>query len=97
MESKGLIGDVLLCSRPQGAHISDVFIQPSTRQKQLKVDVELSGAAAGPAHFIAHLMDEQGNEEKTFEADANVPGRRAANGDALLAVGQSASMGCPAD
>jgi beta-galactosidase len=73
VDTKGLVGDVLLCSRPQGAHISDVFIQPSTRQKQLKVEVELSGAAAGPAHFIAHLMDEQGKEEKTFEADASVP------------------------
>jgi beta-galactosidase len=73
VSSKGLVGDVLLCSRPQGAHISDVFIQPSTRQKQLKVDVELSGATAGAAHFIAHLIDEQGKEEKAFEADANVP------------------------
>ena len=73
VDTKGLVGDVLLCSRPQGAHISDVFIQPSTRQKQLKVEVELSGAAAGPVHFIAHLMDEQGKEEKTFEADASVP------------------------
>ncbi len=73
VSSKGLVGDVLLCSRPQGAHISDVFIQPSTRQKQLKVEVELNGAAVGPTHFIARLMNEQGKEEKTFEADATVP------------------------
>ena len=72
VDSKGLIGDVLLCSRPQGAHIRDVFIQPSTRQKELKVEVELSGVAAGPVRFIAHLMDEQGKEEQTFQADVTV-------------------------
>jgi len=71
--AKGLMGDVMLYSRPKGAHVQDVFIQTSTRQKLLTVDADLSDVpAAGPVHFVAHLMDAKGMEEKTFSADAAV-------------------------
>ena len=49
LECKGLIGDVFLRRRPSGTHISDVFVQTSTRKKELRLDVEVSEvAAAGP-------------------------------------------------
>jgi beta-galactosidase len=62
LESKGLISDVLLESRPQNSFVSDVFVQPSTRKKQVTLDVELTGvakAAAGETHG-AHGAQRQG-------------------------------------
>ncbi|HEX8833762.1 MAG TPA: hypothetical protein VF719_06155, partial [Abditibacteriaceae bacterium] len=67
VQSSGLIGNVTLQRRPRGAHVSDVFVQPSTRQKQLKVDFELSGVTEdGPIELVASLRDENGKEEKRF-------------------------------
>ncbi len=62
----GLIGDVTLQSRPRGAWISDVFIQPSFRQKKLTLDVELSGAQPESLQLVASLENEKGVEEKRF-------------------------------
>lgn len=76
LESKGLIGDVLLSSRPQGAHISDVFVQTSTRKKQLKLNVELSDASAGPVQFVAKLIDGNGKEETRFHTQARLDGTK---------------------
>ncbi|MBV9468795.1 MAG: hypothetical protein JOZ57_06080, partial [Abitibacteriaceae bacterium] len=79
LQSKGLIGDVLLCGRPRGAHISDVFVQTSTRRKELKLQVEVSDAAAishaaalGPVQFVAKLINSNGQEEKRFQATAQL-------------------------
>ncbi len=73
--SRGLTGDVILSSRPAGAHVSDVFVQTSTRRKQLKLDVEMSDiAAAGPVQFVAKLLDGRGREEKRFQAEAHLTG-----------------------
>ncbi len=41
--SRGLVGDVLLVSRPRSAWISDVFVQPSVRQKRITLAVEIHG------------------------------------------------------
>ena len=73
LESKGLIGDVILSSRPRGAYVSDVFVQTSTRKKELKLEVEVTGAvAAGPAQFVAKLLDGYGNEVKRFQVAAKL-------------------------
>ena len=73
LESGGLVGDVTLQRRPRGAHVSDVFVQPSTRQKQVKVDFELSGVTQdGPVELVASLRDENGKEEKRFTKTVNV-------------------------
>jgi beta-galactosidase len=46
---------------------------PSTRQKQLKVDFELSGVTQdGPIELVASLRDENGKEEKRFTKTVNV-------------------------
>jgi beta-galactosidase len=73
LESGGLIGNVTLQRRPMGAFVSDVFVQPSTRQKQLKVDFELTGVTQdGPVELVASLRDENGKEEKRFTQTVNV-------------------------
>ena len=40
---KGLAGDCFLVSEPVGPHIADVFIQPSVRRGELRVQCELAG------------------------------------------------------
>jgi beta-galactosidase len=73
LHSGGIVGNVTLQRRPRGAYVSDVFVQPSTRKKQLKVDFEVSGVTqAGPLQLIASLRDEKGNEEKRFTQTVNV-------------------------
>jgi beta-galactosidase len=67
LDSRGITGDVVLYSRPSGAHISDVFVQTSTRKKQLTASVELSGLRqAGTVQLEAQLFDEKGKLEKSF-------------------------------
>ncbi|HZH07996.1 MAG TPA: hypothetical protein VEY69_15100, partial [Lautropia sp.] len=67
LKSGGLVGNVTLQSRPRGAHVSNVYVQPSVRKKQLVVDVELSGIAKdGPVQLVASLLDEKGKEEQRF-------------------------------
>ncbi len=73
LDSRGLIGEVRLLSLPQGAHVSDVFVQPSTRQKQIKLDVELTGVTqAGQAQFVAKMLNQKGNVEREFTSTANL-------------------------
>jgi beta-galactosidase len=73
LASRGLIGEVRLLSLPQGPHISDIFVQPSTRQHQLKLDVELTDVTqTGIVELVAKLFNEQGNIERQFSAQANV-------------------------
>jgi beta-galactosidase len=73
LHSGGIVGDVTLQRRPRGAYVSDVFVKPSTRKKQLGVDVELSGVMqAGPVQLVASLRDETGKEEKRFTQTINV-------------------------
>ncbi len=75
LQSKGLIGDVFLRSRPSGTHISDVFVQTSTRRKELKLDIEVSDlTAAGPVQFTAKLLDAKGMEERRFQGNARMNG-----------------------
>ncbi|MGD0497897.1 MAG: beta-galactosidase [Bryobacteraceae bacterium] len=73
LSARGLIGDVLLCSRPAGPHIDSIYVRPSTRQKQLALEVELTGVAqSGNVRFTAVALDEKGREERRFETDLPV-------------------------
>lgn len=73
LESRGLIGEVRLLGLPAGPRVSDVFVQPSTRRKQLKLDVELASVtAAGTVQLTAKMLDLQGKLEKQFTATASV-------------------------
>ncbi|HEY9603175.1 MAG TPA: sugar-binding domain-containing protein, partial [Allocoleopsis sp.] len=77
LDSRGLIGEVRLLSLPQGPHVSDVFVQPSTRQKQVKLDVELTGVTqAGNAQVRAKMLDEKGNVEREFTTTAQVQAKQ---------------------
>ncbi len=73
LKSRGLIGDARLLARPAGARVSDVFVQTSTRQKQIKLDIELSDVArAGQVNIVAQMFDEKGKVERQFTASARV-------------------------
>jgi beta-galactosidase len=70
LSARGIIGEVFLESRPKGAHVSDVFVQTSTRKHELKLSVELSGLAqAGDVEFSAAIVDlADGQRVKQFQA-----------------------------
>ncbi|MGA3268024.1 MAG: sugar-binding domain-containing protein, partial [Verrucomicrobiota bacterium] len=73
LATRGLIGDVYLESRASDPHVSDVFVRTSTRQKSVSLDVELTGVTnAGQVHFVADMLDEKGNVEKSFKTDVSV-------------------------
>jgi beta-galactosidase len=73
LSSKGLIGDVFLRSRPPGAHVSDVFVQTSTRKKELRLTVELAGVPASESvQLTARILGASGKEEKRFQGSAAV-------------------------
>lgn len=69
----GITGEVFLHSRPKGAHIADVFVQPSVRRKELTLSVELVNIAqSGRIEFTARLINEKGQTEQVFRATADV-------------------------
>ncbi len=72
LDAKGLVGDVRLLSLPNNGRINDVFIQTSTRQKQIKLDIELTEfLPTDNLQIIAKILDESGNLEKEFTK--NIP------------------------
>ena len=71
--SRGITGDVFLRSRPAGSYVSDVFVQTSTRQKRLTVDVELRNVSkSGRVTIIAKCLDQSGREEQVFQTKATL-------------------------
>ncbi|MEC4806903.1 MAG: hypothetical protein SAJ12_08925 [Jaaginema sp. PMC 1079.18] len=73
LDSKGLIGEVRLLSYPQNAHISDVFVQPSVRQRQLNLEVEVAGVQqAENVAITATLFNEAGQVEKEFTTSSRL-------------------------
>lgn len=73
LDSRGLIGEIQLLSVPNSLHISDVFIQPSTRKKQIQLDVELSDVPqAGNVKMLAQMLNQKGETEQTFTANTKV-------------------------
>jgi hypothetical protein len=64
---------VYLESRSSEAYVSDAFVRTSTRKKDVALDVDLSGVKqAGRVHFVADMLNEKGEVEKSFTADAAV-------------------------
>jgi len=73
VETRGLTGSVFLESRSSEARVTDVFVQTSTRKKNLSLDVELTGVKqTGRAEFVVDILDEKGEVEKAFTADVGV-------------------------
>ncbi|MGK7925847.1 MAG: beta-galactosidase, partial [Spirulina sp.] len=73
LESRGLIGEVRLLSYPKGAYISDIFVQPSTRDRTLKLDLELTDIPrTTEAKITAKLFNEAGKLEKEFTDTARL-------------------------
>jgi len=71
LRSRGLTGSVFLESRSSAARVSDIFVRTSTRKSKIEVDVELTGVnQPGPVHFAADMLNEKGEVEKSFAADA---------------------------
>jgi beta-galactosidase len=69
----GLLGDVMLLSRPKQAHIADVFVQPSTRNKALGLEIELANVLqAGELQLTAEMLDEQGKIETVLTGSVAV-------------------------
>ena len=73
LKSRGIIGEVRVFSVPPGPLISDLFVQTSTRKKQIKLDVELKDVAQkGQVELIAQMLDEKGKVEQKFTGTAQV-------------------------
>jgi len=73
LATRGLIGSVYLENRPSEAHVSDVFVRTSTRKKDIALDVDLAGVKqVGRVHFVADMLNEKGEVEKSFTTDAAV-------------------------
>jgi beta-galactosidase len=70
LRSRGLTGSVILESRSSEARVTDVSVRTSTRQKQISLDVELTGTKqAGPVQVTADMLNEKGEVEKSFTSD----------------------------
>ncbi|HEY0008294.1 MAG TPA: hypothetical protein VGB55_06200, partial [Tepidisphaeraceae bacterium] len=75
LKTAGLTGNIILHARPGDAHVSDVFVQPSFREKKLRLDVELSGVKkAGQVTLVAEMVDASGKVEKRFTQTSDVTG-----------------------
>ena len=73
LDTKGLIGDVRLLSMPKSGQINDVFIQTSTRNKNIKLDIELAGISqTSTVNLIAKMLDETGKVEQEFISKISV-------------------------
>ncbi|MFB8794868.1 MAG: beta-galactosidase [Microcoleus sp.] len=71
--SRGIIGEVRIFSLPQGPLISDVFVQTSTRKKQIKLDVELKDVTQkGQIQLVAKMLDEKGKLQQKFTGTTQV-------------------------
>ncbi|MGA3266852.1 MAG: sugar-binding domain-containing protein [Verrucomicrobiota bacterium] len=71
LATRGLTGNVYLESRASEACVTGVFVRTSTRHKNIAVDVDVAGVTqAGPVHLVADMLNEKGEVEKSFTADA---------------------------
>jgi beta-galactosidase len=77
LRTRGLTGSVFLESRCSEAHVTDVFVTTSTRKKNLSLDVEISSVKqAGRAEFVAEMLSEKGEVEKTFTSEAGIDDKK---------------------
>ncbi|MEZ0298267.1 MAG: beta-galactosidase [Candidatus Methylacidiphilales bacterium] len=73
LQSRGLIGEVFLLSRPPGARIDDVWVQTSVRKNELAVQADVVGVTkAGLVTLVATIKDASGAIAKQFEFQGSV-------------------------
>lgn len=73
--ARGLVGDVILESRPQGTRIDGVFVQTSVRRRELTVDVDLVDVGSpGQVRFVATIEDSEGSVVRRFDATRELSG-----------------------
>ncbi len=71
--SRGLVSDVTLESRPIGTRIDGVFVQTSVRHSTLTVDVDLVDVrSGGDVRFTAVIRDGGGKVAQEFESSAHL-------------------------
>jgi len=74
--ARGVLGNLLVRSRPSGPHIGSIYVKTSTRQKQVALDVKLTNVPrSADVRITAVALDEKGGEERRFEM--NLPVRPA--------------------
>ena len=74
----GIVGDVLLQSRPLGAHVAGVHVKTSTRLKTIVVETELADVAqSGNVNFTVIALERNGHEERRFESSMFVDAAQA--------------------
>jgi len=73
LATRGLTGNVTLESRASEGRVTDVWVRTSTRKKEVSLDVDLTGVTqAGQVRFLADMLNEKGEVEKSFTADTTV-------------------------
>ena len=67
LSNAGLIGEVFLLSEPQGPVVTDVFVQPSVRKKQVALEIEVTGMTQeATVPFTATMINAVGRDEQVF-------------------------------
>lgn len=67
LSSAGLIGEVFMLSEPQGAIVTNVFVQPSFRKKQVTLKIEVTGMTQDSnAAVTATMINAAGQNEQVF-------------------------------
>jgi beta-galactosidase len=73
LDSRGLIGEVELLSFPRSGYINDVFVQPSVRDRQLKLEISLRDIQRNQTlEFNAVAFNEKGEPEQEWTTSAKV-------------------------
>ncbi|MGC1394315.1 MAG: sugar-binding domain-containing protein, partial [Coleofasciculaceae cyanobacterium] len=77
LDSRGLIGEIQLLSLPNIPQISDVFVQPSIRKKQIELDIELTDVTQqDTVKVVAQMLNEKGEIEQEFTNNTNVKAKQ---------------------
>lgn len=71
LTTRGIIGDVLLASRPAGAVISSCTIRTSVREKRISIEADTT-AASGSTSLSAIIRDAKGAIVKRFTAASDI-------------------------
>ncbi|MBN8217268.1 MAG: beta-galactosidase [Spirochaetes bacterium] len=82
LSTRGIIGDVLLTSRPEGAVMTGLVVRTSVREKKFSVEAGLEGVSRGTVLLTAVVRDGKGAEAKRFSTNVRV----AAEADSVAAT-----------
>lgn len=73
LDSRGIIGEVQLITLPKSPQISDVFVQPSTRKRQIELDIELTDIKhKDTIEVVAQMVNKKGDIEQEFITNVNI-------------------------